>query len=87
MNKKKIPLRKCLISREQFPKHELTRIVNNKELGIQVDKTGKLNGRGAYLYLSKENIEKACKRKILEREFKVDDLGSIYDELLSMLDE
>jgi predicted RNA-binding protein YlxR (DUF448 family) len=87
MKKKRIPLRKCLISSEQFPKKELTRVVINKEQEVSIDLTSKANGRGAYLKLTRANVELARKRKILEREFELKDLAKIYDELLELADE
>lgn len=87
MKQKKIPLRKCLVCNKQFPKKEMIRIVKDKEGNVTVDETSKANGRGAYLKLSKENIELARKRKVLEREFKVDDMEAIYEKLESMLNE
>lgn len=87
MKKRKIPLRKCLISNEQYPKAELTRIVINKDNEIKVDLSGKLNGRGAYLKLTKENILLAKERRVFEREFKVTDIDYIYEELLGLCHE
>lgn len=87
MKERKIPLRKCLITKEQFPKKEMIRIVVNKDKEVMVDLTGKLNGRGAYLKLSKANVETARKRQLFEREFQVKDLDYIYDELMELADE
>lgn len=87
MQKKKQPLRRDLVSKERYPKNELIRIVKNKENEIFIDKSGKQNGRGAYLHLSGPNIELAKKSKVLEREFKIKDIEYLYDELLALLDE
>lgn len=46
---KKIPMRKCVATQEQCPKKELLRIVKTPQGTVEVDLTGKLNGRGAYL--------------------------------------
>ena len=77
---KKLPQRKCVGCQETFSKRELIRIVKNEE-GIFVDPTGKKNGRGAYLCKKQECLEKAYKRKNLERSFqcKVDE--GVYDIL------
>ena len=57
MQKKKIPMRKCMGCGEMFPKKELVRVVKTKisedEEGnevyeISLDLTGKKAGRGAY---------------------------------------
>lgn len=81
MKIKKIPMRKCLVSKESFPKKELIRIVVDKEKNVSVDQSGKLNGRGAYLKLDLAIIKEAKKRKVLEREFEVSNLEHIYQEL------
>lgn len=46
---KHIPLRTCVACRETKPKRELVRVVLVPDQGLVVDKTGKLNGRGAYI--------------------------------------
>ena len=54
---KKIPLRRCIVTREQLPKQELLRIVRDKEGKVSVDQTGKLGGRGAYIKMDIEGAE------------------------------
>lgn len=44
-----IPLRSCVACRSKQPKRELLRVVALPEGGAQVDATGRLNGRGAYV--------------------------------------
>ena len=46
---KKIPLRKCVVTQERSPKKDLLRIVKNSNGEIFLDKTGRANGRGAYI--------------------------------------
>jgi predicted RNA-binding protein YlxR (DUF448 family) len=46
---KHVPQRTCVGCREVLPKRSLIRIVRNSE-AVQVDPTGKLAGRGAYLH-------------------------------------
>ncbi|MFH5881181.1 RNase P modulator RnpM [Liberiplasma polymorphum] len=89
MNKKvkKIPLRKCVVTNERFPKQELIRIVKNNENQVFIDLTGKQNGRGAYLKKSKSVILKAQKTKKLDRHLEVTIDESIYEELLRLIDE
>jgi len=83
---KKVPLRKCVVTKEQLPKQELIRVVKNKELGVKVDSTGKLNGRGAYLKLDKKVIEKAKKTNVLGRHLDTKIPEEIYTELLGLLE-
>jgi predicted RNA-binding protein YlxR (DUF448 family) len=84
---RKIPLRKCVVTKEQLPKQELVRVVRNKELGVKVDTSGRLNGRGAYLKLQKSVILKAKKSNVLGRHLDCEIPDSIYEELLGLLDE
>ena len=82
MNKpKKIPLRRCLATGEQFPKKELLRVVRTPEGNVVVDEKGKANGRGAYISRSIEAVDIAKKKRVFDRELEVDVPDEIYDEL------
>ncbi|MCL2521364.1 MAG: YlxR family protein [Erysipelotrichales bacterium] len=85
MKVKKIPLRTCVVNKTQHPKKELIRIVATKENIVSVDLTGKSNGRGAYLLLTKAVIEKAKKSKALDRKLEVAIPDNIYEELLELI--
>lgn len=74
-----------MISGEQLPKKDLIRVVKNKELGVLVDQTGKVNGRGAYLKRDKQVILKAQKTKKLEKHLETTIEDSIYQELLELV--
>lgn len=50
---KHIPQRTCVACREVLPKRQMVRIVRTVD-GVQVDRTGKLAGRGAYLHDRRE---------------------------------
>mgnify|MGYP004444461049 FL=1 len=78
---KKIPQRTCIGCNVQKNKNELIRIVINKEGDIFIDKTGKANGRGAYICNNSECLEKVIKSKRLERSFETTISNEIYDEL------
>lgn len=41
MKKRKIPLRKDIVTGEMFPKRELVRVVKNKQDEVSLDPTGK----------------------------------------------
>lgn len=84
MQKRKTPLRKCIISNEQLPKQELIRIVKNKDNIVSVDLTGKANGRGAYLKKDLKIIQKAIKSKKLDRHLEITVPDEIYNELLGL---
>jgi uncharacterized protein len=44
-----IPQRSCIVCRQKMDKRRLTRIVHTPEGAVLVDRTGKQNGRGAYV--------------------------------------
>ena len=56
MKKKKLPMRKCIITNKMYLKRDLLRIVKNKDGEILVDSTGKASGRGAYVIADLEII-------------------------------
>ena len=85
MKVKKIPMRTCVVTHEQFPKKELIRVVRNNEGVVSVDTTGKAPGRGAYWKLDKEVILKAKKTKALDNKLEVAVPDEIYEELLSLI--
>lgn len=81
---KKIPMRKCVATLESLPKKELIRIVRTPEGIVEIDGTGKKNGRGAYLKRSVEAVELAQKRKSLARSLECDIPDEIYETLKGM---
>ena len=86
MKKKKIPLRKCVACNESKPKKELIRVVKNNENFVDVDLTGKKNGRGAYICSNKECLEKAMKNKRLSRALEIEIPEEVYDKLSNIMD-
>ena len=87
MKTRKIPMRTCVVTREKCEKKELVRVVRTPEGTVEVDTTGKKNGKGAYLKLSSLVIQKARKNKALDRALEVEVPELIYEELESMLKE
>lgn len=82
---KKIPMRSCVITKEKLPKKELVRVVRTPEGNIEIDETGKLNGRGAYLKKDIEVIKKARTSKVLDRILEVSIPESVYEKLENIL--
>ena len=81
---KKIPYRMCIVTREKLPKIELIRVVKfNDE--INIDLTGKQNGKGCYLKKDVSVIEQAKKRKTLSNVFGCEINEDIYTELLNLI--
>lgn len=87
MKERKIPLRKCVITNERFPKGELIRIVKDNTGVVSLDLTGRKNGRGAYLKKDLTVIKKAIKTKKLNRHLDTTIPEEIYTELLGLFDE
>ncbi|GGH69727.1 hypothetical protein GCM10010978_03960 [Compostibacillus humi] len=83
--KRKVPMRKCVVTNEMKPKKELIRIVRNNEGEVFVDPTGKKNGRGAYLTRDLDVILKAESTKVLERHLEVKVDAAIYEELKQLV--
>lgn len=82
MAKKKVPLRKCVVTGEMKPKKEMVRVVKTKDDEIFIDDSGKKNGRGAYVTMSEEVILKAKDKDILSGVLKTNIPDSFYEELL-----
>ena len=83
---KKTPMRKCVVTNERFPKNELIRVVKTPEGNVEVDTSGKKNGRGAYLKLSLEVIEMAQKKKVLAKALETEIPNEVYEELKDLID-
>lgn len=78
---KKIPQRKCIVCGNLYDKNDLLRIVNNKDLGVVIDETGKLNGRGAYICKNEACLKGVRKNNKLNRVFKQKIDDKLYEEL------
>jgi predicted RNA-binding protein YlxR (DUF448 family) len=78
---KKVPQRQCTGCGEMKNKKEMIRVIKTPEDEILIDKTGKKNGRGAYICNSPECFRKAVKNRGLERSLKVSIPQEVYEEL------
>ncbi len=85
---RKIPKRTCTGCRQEKNKKDLIRVVRDKEGNVFVDKTGRQNGRGAYICPNKNCLEKAVKNKGLERTLKLDSIEQrVYEQLMEEVGE
>ena len=82
---KSLPQRTCVGCNSKKDKKDLIRIVKNKEGVISIDKTGKANGRGAYICNNISCLEKAVKSKRLERVFETKISEEIYESLRGVI--
>lgn len=87
MKKRKIPMRKCILSNEMKPKKDMIRVVQNKEGEISADASGKKQGRGAYVSKDVELVEKAQASQKLEQFFKAsqEELTPVYKEIIRLI--
>ncbi len=82
MNKpKKIPMRMCTGCGEMKPKKELVRVVKPKEGDIDIDLTGRANGRGAYICRCLSCLQQARKTRRFEKAFACRIPDEIYDRM------
>ena len=82
---KKPPERTCMGCNIKKPKNEFIRIVKNKDGEINIDRTGKMPGRGAYICDNIECLEKLVKSKRLEKVFGIKISNEIYDKLRGVI--
>ena len=78
---KKIPQRQCMGCRERKAKKEMIRVVRCTDGTVQLDFSGKLNGRGAYICPNPACLKKAQKTQSLERSLEVPIPEEVYDRL------
>ena len=84
---KNIPQRTCSVCRTQKNKNELLRIVKNKDNIIKIDEMGKEPGRGAYICYDMECLEKAQKRKGLEKALEIKIEYEIYEQMKNLIEK
>ena len=78
---KKIPQRQCMGCRERKEKRAMIRVVRCTDGQIQLDFSGKLNGRGAYVCPVMECLAKARKSRSLERCLETPIPEEVYNRL------
>lgn len=75
------PQRQCIGCGEKKEKNELIRIVKESEDVFSLDPSGRKNGRGAYICKDPQCLEKAFKKKSIERAFKMPVPAGTYEKL------
>ena len=61
------PVRTCVACRQEAGKRELVRIVRRPDGSVELDRSGRLSGRGAYIHPAATCVEVARKRRALDR--------------------
>lgn len=85
LKEKKKPTRTCMACNLQKEKKDLLRIVKSKEGIVEVDLTGKKNGRGAYICKSEECLEKVIKSKRLQRVLETEISDELYESIRGVI--
>jgi uncharacterized protein len=81
MKTRKIPMRMCLGCQQMKPKKELLRIVRTPEGTVELDPTGKRNGRGAYICSDLVCFQTAVKERRFRKAFEVDVDPQVFADL------
>jgi len=87
MKRKKVPLRTCIVCHKALSKKEMIRVVRTPEGVVELDPTGKKNGRGAYICGRPEGFERARKTKAFERALKGQLSPEDYDRLREQFEQ
>lgn len=69
---RRVPQRMCIACREHDAKRSYVRIVRTTEMSVEVDPTGKRNGRGAYLCRRRACWQRAIDGSLIDRALRVD---------------
>lgn len=78
---KKVPMRQCMGCGERKEKKDLIRIIRTPEEEIVLDKSGRKNGRGAYLCDNVECLRRAQKRRAMEKALNMQVPDDVYQQL------
>lgn len=77
--------RMCFVCRRTFNKADLIRLVKTSSGEMFIDKTGKANGRGAYICSDPACMGQIKKQKVLNRAFKCEFPANEYLKLCEEL--
>jgi len=84
---KHVPMRSCVACRDNKPKRELVRVVRVTPERVEIDRTGKANGRGAYFCPAVECFEAGKKRRSLNHALQMTVTPENWEELLAYAQE
>ena len=82
---KKLPQRTCIGCNTKKDKKDLIRIVKNKNGEINIDPTGKMEGRGIYICKDENCLKKAIKNKRISKTFEMEIESDIYENLKKII--
>ena len=69
-----------------LPNNVLVGLVRKADGVAQIDPTGKVNGRGAYITLEPTLVEKAWKNRLFEKQLEIEIPDAFYEELLAYVE-
>ena len=78
---KKIPMRQCIGCGLMREKKQMIRVVRMPEGEMTLDRSGRMNGRGAYICPSRECLEKAIRNRGLNRSFRTEVSAEVTERL------
>lgn len=87
IKQRKAPVRTCVGCQTSSEKREFVRIVRTPEGHVEIDASGKANGRGAYLCASKDCFTSARLKRRLDHALKTSLREDDYDRLTRDFDE
>lgn len=87
MKTRKVPVRTCVGCQTSSDKREFVRVVRTPEGHVELDPTGRANGRGAYLCATKDCFTATRLKRRLDRALKVSLRDDDYDRLARDFDE
>ncbi len=78
---KKIPMRQCIGCGLMKEKKQMIRVVRTPEGEMALDRSGRMNGRGAYICPDGQCLEKAVRNKGLNRSFRMEVSADVIEKL------
>ncbi len=84
--RRSIPIRTCVICGRKSEKRGLVRIVASSEGQVELDPSGKMNGRGSYICGEGCAGNKKLRRSRLEHALRVTVTDADWDKIASQLD-
>lgn len=86
MRRRRIPLRKDIVTGKMAPKKQLIRVVRQKDGKVFIDQTGKQSGRGAYISMDVAVAKRAKTERTFDHVFSEKLNDQFYDRLIKFAD-
>ncbi|KRN33653.1 RNase P modulator RnpM [Weissella halotolerans] len=86
MKPRKVPMRKDIVTGQMVAKKDLIRVVRTPAGQVELDPTGRANGRGAYISIDVAIAEQAKAKRTFDHVFGTALSAEFYDELIAYVD-